>query len=826
MPNTPFPAAPPRRAKRQLGGTIQSDAVAVDAVMAGDPGAPAETLPPESCGMDAAAERASGPLLFARPSDAEPPPAGQSVESDPVLTKSPEPASADADTGATSPGDGYQFEGHVDFFGYSPLAEGWLVGGWMSHPWPAGNRPESAVAHFTGATVDGPAVLTFYVREDVVQRGIGYVIFLHAPSDASGALLELEICFTRSSHRMQPTREVLRLSGPALIGEVEPILSAGEDGSQRRRLLDLLLYGKPLDAVTGIIDFYGYHTAAGGWVFTGWVSAGWPRTHRPEHVVVSFEQGDITGECLAAVYLRPDIDDGSMGVTFLLPGSLAALGSLVTFSFDLGRARCSLLPSVQVVRLRDGELATRARSWLLQGGSGSGAETLLALLARRPFTGEDTLLALKDPVLFEVDELIFCEPDCALLLGWHLAKPGVVRSLRIRCGDLSAPLDLSKAFIVNRPDVVAAFQAQHGFDDPRCGFVAFVPHALTRDGHAYVEIETSRGEIGHRAIVRPKLQGMAAIHHVLERVNVRFGAVPHAYEHVLGPAIEALNRARLATRPPVEVVEYGEPPPLPVYSVIIPLYGRIDYIEYQMALFSARTSNDDVEYIYVLDDPSLQQETKFLCASVYERFGIPIRLLVLERNVGFAPASNIGLIYATGSYVAFLNSDVFPGTLDWLERLSGQLHANPDIGVIGALLLYEDGTVQHQGMEFRTLREFGDWPFGQHTGKGLRYAGTDELRRSISITGACMVMRCALARQIGGFEETYVIGDFEDSDLCLRLHALGYASAVDPTVQLYHLERQSQASAASTWRLNLTVYNAWQHQRRWARTIATYPAGA
>ena len=821
-----------------------------------DDTAPAASLPPEPAAAPADPPQAEvaevaeaapaidtpadepGPGELIAPSGETAPEAPEASESGPdaaiaavpVEPEAGEPAAAMPEpipqtASAALPDGAFQFEGHVDFFGYHPLAGCWLFGGWMTHPWPAGSRPEATVARFANAVVDEQIAATFYFREDVAQRGIGYVFFLRAPDDGGGEFLELDIRFTHGSHRVMPSRTALRLDGAALLAEVEPILAAGEEGSQRRKLLEMLRHGKPIDALTGIIDFYGYHAAAGVWVFTGWLSAPWPPARAPGQIMVAFEQGDLSGTCRAALYPRPDADDGSVGVTFLLPGPPAALGSLTSLSFELGRVRSSLFPSVEGQRLREAELAERARGRLLLGQPGSGADRLLAVLSRKAYSGADTLKTLSDPVMFEIDELIFCEPDGLLLMGWHLAKPGVVQAIRIRCGELSVPLDLRGAFIVNRADVLSAFQDKYGFDDPRCGFVAFLPHAATRDGQIYVEIETVRGEIGHRPLPRGKLQGIAAIRHVLERVNVRFGAVPPAYDKVLGPAVEALNRTRLAQRPAVEVVEYGEPPPLPVYSVIVPLYGRIDFIEYQMALFSERRSNDEVEYIYVLDDPALQQETKFLCASVYERFGIPIRLLVLERNAGFAPASNIGLTYATGSYVVFMNSDVFPGTLDWLECLARQLQLNPDIGVIGPMLLYEDGTVQHQGMEFRLLREFGDWPFGQHIGKGMRYAGDGALRRCISITGACMMMRYPLARQIGGFDEIYAVGDFEDSDLCLRLHALGYASAVDPQVRLYHLERQSQASAAATWRLNLTIYNAWQHQRRWARTIAAYPGG-
>jgi len=85
-----------------------------------------------------------------------------------------------------------------------------------------------------------------------------------------------------------------------------------------------------------------------------------------------------------------------------------------------------------------------------------------------------------------------------------------------------------------------------------------------------------------------------------------------------------------------------------------------------------------------------------------------------------------------------------------------------------------------------------------------------------------MVMSRSLAEELGGFGEEYIIGDFEDSDLCLKAKARGLSCAVDMSVQLYHLERQSQGSPNDGWRMNLTLYNAWVHQRRWLKAGAPY----
>jgi GT2 family glycosyltransferase len=285
-----------------------------------------------------------------------------------------------------------------------------------------------------------------------------------------------------------------------------------------------------------------------------------------------------------------------------------------------------------------------------------------------------------------------------------------------------------------------------------------------------------------------------------------------------------LNRERLASPTGRQILEYGAPPAAPRFSVIVPLHGRLDFVEYQQALFSARPDSSTIEYIYVLDDPAARREAQNLFASVYARFQVPFRAVLLERNIGFAPANNIGMAYAHGEFLVYLNSDIFPGALDWLEQLAAAFASDPSLGVIGPLLLFEDGSIQHRGMYFEQLPEYANWYFCQHHDKGLRPAAGGGLSYVPSITGACMMLPRALAAQIGGFDETYIIGDFEDSDLCLKLHALGYRCAVDPDVYLYHLERKSQLSSATLWRANLTAYNAWEHDRRWAAAIAALPA--
>jgi GT2 family glycosyltransferase len=389
----------------------------------------------------------------------------------------------------------------------------------------------------------------------------------------------------------------------------------------------------------------------------------------------------------------------------------------------------------------------------------------------------------------------------------------------VRSGPLAGEIDLSKAVPVARPDVVSAVGQPLGFMDPNVGFITYVPSTISPGDPTYIEVELENDDVGFKKFKISKRSGIDAIKKILEGLDIRFETTAATFDDVLGPAVRSINTLRLKEPVQATNVDFGALHEDPICSVIIPIYGRVDFVEYQMALFSRDPDLASTEIIYVLDDPPKRRELEVLAQSVFERFRIPFRLLLLSKNIGFAPANNRGLEIARGRYVCFLNSDAFPITPGWVSRLTAKLLETPKLGVLGAQLLFEDGSVQHVGCFYRRIAEFGNWSFVEHFDKGRRPNNESGLRYSDAITGACMLMDRSLALELGGFDESYIIGDFEDSDLCLRLRQRGLRCAVDQDVQMYHLERKSQISPSHNWRMNLTLYNAWVHERRWSETL-------
>ncbi len=104
-----------------------------------------------------------------------------------------------------------------------------------------------------------------------------------------------------------------------------------------------------------------------------------------------------------------------------------------------------------------------------------------------------------------------------------------------------------------------------------------------------------------------------------------------------------------------------------------------------------------------------------------------------------------------------------------------------------------------------------------HFYKGMPgdYSPAQIARTVPGVTGACLVTRKDIFDLVGGFTEDYVIGDYEDSDLCLKIRQIGFQIAYEPGVALYHFERRSIRRSADYMRGLASQYNAWLHTKRW-----------
>lgn len=574
----------------------------------------------------------------------------------------------------------------------------------------------------------------------------------------------------------------------------------------------------------GCVDIIAYCSPLGLWLVCGWIGRAWTNTADELRCRIVFDGREQEADGTICFFPRPDVEEFGLGCVLAIeappsrqrPAEIEVHGGTVDFRLEI---------SDQTQFTNEADAIRQFKAGLAHAVPEMRRARMLKWVSRPLYQGQDSLAQLLSPLFIEVDHAYLCPPDGLLVKGWFADPFSQLKTLRLRSGPRATKIDRSRWIAIRRPDVLAALGPRTGLSDENCGFLAFAPHAYTPGEVCYFEVETISGETGFHPMPLPRAAGIGTMKDMLSEFDLRYHALSVGYDSVIGPAISALNRSRLEDRPNVTAISFGTLPAQVRCSILVPLFRRIDFMEYQLA-FLSQTLQTDHEIIYVLDDPSQTAAAERLAASCLARFHRPFTLLFYDRNLGFAPANNIALGYARGDYVCFLNSDVFPKEPGWLEFML-ETAANPEIGVTGALLLFEDDSVQHEGLAFERLPEFDNWVFCTHPRKGLACRNEMTVKRVPAVTGACMVMRTPLARAVGGFDEAYAIGDFEDVDLCLKLRERGLSCAVDHRAQLYHLERQSQGGAEAAWRMNLTLFNAWQFQQRWKTQLElAVPEGA
>jgi GT2 family glycosyltransferase len=193
--------------------------------------------------------------------------------------------------------------------------------------------------------------------------------------------------------------------------------------------------------------------------------------------------------------------------------------------------------------------------------------------------------------------------------------------------------------------------------------------------------------------------------------------------------------------------------------------------------------------IVVVDHESKEQETLDLLQDFKARHGI--KALPFAGPFNWAAINNGAAQSATGDILVFLNNDTMVLSRDWLREFASQL-SRPSVGVVGARLLYEDGTVQHGGVVLGVYGGAIHEGVGQSVEDGGYMGRTSLQRNALAVTGACMATRSDLFTELGGFDESNLGVEFNDTDYCLRIHDRGLSVIYTPFATLYHFESKSR----------------------------------
>jgi O-antigen biosynthesis protein len=235
-------------------------------------------------------------------------------------------------------------------------------------------------------------------------------------------------------------------------------------------------------------------------------------------------------------------------------------------------------------------------------------------------------------------------------------------------------------------------------------------------------------------------------------------------------------------------VSWPLPAELPLVSIIIPTKNRVELLKPCIDTVLSRTSYTPYEVI-IVDNGSAERRT----VEYLDRISADPRVRVLRypHPYNYSAINNFAVRDAQGSYVCLLNNDTEVVEADWLSEMM-RYAVRPEIGAVGAKLLYSDGTIQHAGV----VVGIGD--AAGHAHRYLPAAETGYFCQAhvphyvSAVTGACLLLDKRKFFAAGGLDEDALPIAFNDVDLCLKLERAGWRNIYVPHAVLIHHESKSR----------------------------------
>jgi GT2 family glycosyltransferase len=252
-----------------------------------------------------------------------------------------------------------------------------------------------------------------------------------------------------------------------------------------------------------------------------------------------------------------------------------------------------------------------------------------------------------------------------------------------------------------------------------------------------------------------------------------------------------LTRRVETTATPVERPRVVFPPADKILSVgiVIPTRDRIDLLEPCLESVLGNTSGRDIR-VLVVDNDSAEAKTHETLARLKAR-DARLDILACPGPFNFSALCNRGADALASDLLLFLNNDTVVLDSNWIESLAS-LAVLPDVGAVGAKLLYPDRRVQHAGVVL------GMGGVAGHFGDGLPPDAPGWLGRNLvahetsAVTGACLMVERSKFVAVGGFDAENLPIELNDIDLCLRLAERGWKTVCDNRTTLLHHQSASR----------------------------------
>lgn len=265
---------------------------------------------------------------------------------------------------------------------------------------------------------------------------------------------------------------------------------------------------------------------------------------------------------------------------------------------------------------------------------------------------------------------------------------------------------------------------------------------------------------------------------------------------------------------------WGLPEKAPMVSIIIPTRDRIDILSQCIRSVVERTNYPNYE-ILVVDNDSQEPESLAYFEEIQQQDNI--RVLKHQGIFNYSAINNAAVRQARGSIVTLMNNDIEVISKDWLLEMAS--HAiRPNIGCVGAKLLYPNHQVQHGGV----ILGIGGVAGHAHKyfdAESAGYHSRLHLTQNLSaVTAACLTVKKQIYLSVGGLNDSDLKVAFNDVDFCLKVSTLGFRNLWTPYALLYHHESISRGHDNTPEKKSRFINEAAYMRYRWGDQLLSDPA--
>ncbi len=230
----------------------------------------------------------------------------------------------------------------------------------------------------------------------------------------------------------------------------------------------------------------------------------------------------------------------------------------------------------------------------------------------------------------------------------------------------------------------------------------------------------------------------------------------------------------------------------PLVSILIPNKDHAADLKKCMDSIEEKSTYRNFEFI-IVENNSTEEETFAYYKEIEKRDNV--RVLYYKGDFNYSRINNFGAKEANGEYVLLLNNDTEMIEPDSIKEML-DVCMRPDVGIVGAKLIFEDNTIQHAGVIIGFGGVAGHAFIGQDRDDNGYFSRIISVQDLSAVTAACLMVRRSVFDEVEGLNEEFKVA-FNDIDFCLKVRKAGYLVVYNPYAQFYHYESKSRGQEDS-----------------------------